>query len=611
MASTSPAGAVAGYGDVPADVYYTAPVQWATDSNIISEVGPCFLPDASVSRGEAALYLWRMQSSPDPSTSHSFVDVPESLDQAVSWLVDERITTGTSPTTFAPDETLTRAQLAAFLWRLADEPLPDTSHPFTDVTTPWQQQPIAWLLAEGITTGTSPTTFVPNETLTRAHVFTFLYRYNDNPRVAVDNTSPRCSPSGRFTSVVAGAAHACGIRTDGTVQCWTPSAEAEPSCEFHSEGRLICRQIDYGQFHHGQEEAPAGTFSQIAIAPQHVCGLRSDGTIFCWGNPDRRDAPAGTFTAIAISEEQNCGLRADGTVRCRDYTGHGPSLRGLTGKFTSIVGGSDDGGALGGVCGIRTDGTVDCWATLGPPADRFRRVALGSSSTCGIVIDGTVNCSHSNPVSNLASLNGSIHGGGELTCERRTDDTLTCRGNVEWTQAPTGFIPSAPGHGTCSTDGPITTCWKYVQRTNAPAGIFTSIHRGSELTCERLIDGTITCTGKYRWTDAPTGTFTFIDAGGEVMCGIRSGGTVECWGNVEQTDVPAGTFTFVAVGRATDFNDIPPACGIRSDGTVECWGNRPNYDQPDAPTGTFSSLAAGVGFMCGIRTDGTAKCWLV
>ena len=95
------------------------------------------------------------------------------------------------------------------------------------------------------------------------------------------------------------------------------------------------------------------------------------------------------------------------------------------------------------------------------------------------------------------------------------------------------------------------------------------------------------------------------------MCGIRSGGTVECWGNVEQTDVPAGTFTFVAVGRATDYNDIPPACGIRSGGTVECWGNRPNYDQPDAPTGTFSSLAAGVGFMCGIRTDGTAKCWLV
>ena len=161
--SPAPAGAVAGYGDVPRDRYFTNPVQWAVDAGI-AEPGACFEPGAAATRGDTAAYLWRMQGEPTPTAAHRFVDVTAGWQQdPVSWLYATGITTGTSPTTFGPGETLNRGQFAAFLWRLAGEPTPTTAHRFVDVTAGWQQDPVSWLYATGITTGTSPTTFAPNE----------------------------------------------------------------------------------------------------------------------------------------------------------------------------------------------------------------------------------------------------------------------------------------------------------------------------------------------------------------------------------------------------------------------------------------------------------------
>ncbi len=195
VGSAYPAGAVAGYGDVPGGAWYTDAVQWSADNGIAGVPPPCFEPQAGVSRGETAVWIYNMVNSPYPGRRHSFVDVvDESQHDAVSWMSNTGVTTGTSATTFAPDDILTRAQAAAFLHRLAGEPVAP-AHRFRDVVAGWQQAAVSWMSNTGITTGTSATTFAPDDTLTRAHLVTFLWRYQNEPGVTVDTASPHCDPS--------------------------------------------------------------------------------------------------------------------------------------------------------------------------------------------------------------------------------------------------------------------------------------------------------------------------------------------------------------------------------------------------------------------------------
>ena len=192
---SSPAGAVAGFGDVPEGTWYTDAVQWSVDNNITGLEGPCFDPDAAVSRGETAVWIYNMENQPDAGERHPFTDVTDaSQDDAISWMANTGITTGTSPTTFAPDETLKRGQVAAFLHRLDDEPSAPP-HNFSDVVASWQQDAVSWMAHTGITTGTSPTTFAPEDTLKRGQLITFLYRYQGEPEVTLDTTTPHCDPT--------------------------------------------------------------------------------------------------------------------------------------------------------------------------------------------------------------------------------------------------------------------------------------------------------------------------------------------------------------------------------------------------------------------------------
>ena len=190
----SPAEGVAGFGDVAEDRYFAHAVQWMVDNGITAGTSEaCFSPDDPVTRGQVATFLWRMEGEPD-ATPHEFVDVVAAYQQRpISWLASNGLAFGTTQTTFAPDDAVTRGEFAAMLHRLAGQPSANV-HPFTDVTASWQQQPIAWMAAESITTGTSPTTFSPNDTVTRGQLASFLYRYKGSPAVELDPNSPRCGP---------------------------------------------------------------------------------------------------------------------------------------------------------------------------------------------------------------------------------------------------------------------------------------------------------------------------------------------------------------------------------------------------------------------------------
>ena len=305
--------------------------------------GIVFLPDAPVSRGEAAVYIWNMEGQPS-APSHSFVDVTnENQNTAVSWMSHNQITTGTTPTTFEPDTTLTRAHLVTFLHRLIGEP-EAPAHPFIDVHASWQQNSVSWASHTGITTGTSPTTFEPDTTLTRAHFVTFLWRYKGKPDVTVDPDTPSCDPSSTdetdtnetdtnetdtnetdtnetdtnetdtnetdtnetdtneatdtnetdtdeatdtnrvFTAVSVGSDHSCAIDTNNKIACW-------------------------GRNDHGQASAPRGEFTMVSAGHDHSCAIHTNGTIECWGenHVGETDAPDGEFTTVSTASFHSCG----------------------------------------------------------------------------------------------------------------------------------------------------------------------------------------------------------------------------------------------------------------------------------------------------------------
>ena len=170
------------YRDVSKDSYYYDAVQWASNKGITNGVSDgVFAPDWVCTRGQIVTFLWRSVGSPASKTAEiPFADVAEDAyyAQAVLWAVENGITKGTSETTFSPDQTCTRAHAVAFLYRLAGSPAV-TGSSFQDVAADaYYNAAVAWAVQQGITKGTSETTFSPNETCTRAQIVTFLYRMN-------------------------------------------------------------------------------------------------------------------------------------------------------------------------------------------------------------------------------------------------------------------------------------------------------------------------------------------------------------------------------------------------------------------------------------------------
>lgn len=194
--TTAPASSTAGFGDVRDGAFYDEPVQWMVNEAITTGTSPnCFSPEAPVTRGQAAAFMWRMEGFPTGSPLHPFTDIESTWQiDPVSWMFDLGITTGTTDTTYSPDDVLTRGQLAALLWRLAGRPGAPAPDQFPDVVASWQITPVGWMVQEGITTGTSPTTFSPNDTVTRGQLATFFYRYKHSPPVFVDIAHPDDPP---------------------------------------------------------------------------------------------------------------------------------------------------------------------------------------------------------------------------------------------------------------------------------------------------------------------------------------------------------------------------------------------------------------------------------
>ena len=170
------------FDDVSADAYYNQAVQWAQEKGITDGISSnLFGPKQPCTRSQIVTFLWRAAGSPEPkSTAAGMTDVvPGSYyAKAVAWAVENGITTGTAEGTFSPDATCTRAQAVTFLAR-AQNAKATGKTAFSDVPADsYFADAVAWAQANGVTTGTSETTFSPDNDCTRAQIVTFLYRAN-------------------------------------------------------------------------------------------------------------------------------------------------------------------------------------------------------------------------------------------------------------------------------------------------------------------------------------------------------------------------------------------------------------------------------------------------
>ena len=167
--------------DVATGSYYEDAVDWAVENGITQGTDDThFSPDGICTRAQAATFLWRAAGSPKPETrTMRFTDVPAGsyYYDAVLWAVENGITKGTSNTTFSPNMTCTRAQIVTFLWRSEKSPAAGTANLFVDVkSTVYYADAVLWAVKEDITKGTTSTTFSPNADCTRAQIVTFLWR---------------------------------------------------------------------------------------------------------------------------------------------------------------------------------------------------------------------------------------------------------------------------------------------------------------------------------------------------------------------------------------------------------------------------------------------------
>ncbi|MCD8065958.1 MAG: S-layer homology domain-containing protein [Oscillospiraceae bacterium] len=173
------AGKSGPFDDVSYSDYCGEAVEWAVEQGVtVGTSDTTFSPNDTCTRAEIITFLYRAAGSPDiGDTENPFSDVSEDdyYYSAVLWAYANGL--DDSSETFSPADPCTRAMVVEFLWRFAGSPTTETTSAFTDVSDGDScAEAVAWALAQGVTTGTTETTFSPDDTCTRGQIVTFLYR---------------------------------------------------------------------------------------------------------------------------------------------------------------------------------------------------------------------------------------------------------------------------------------------------------------------------------------------------------------------------------------------------------------------------------------------------
>ena len=468
----------------------------------------------------------------------------------------------------------------------------------------------------------------------------------------------------RFVSIGVGDRGGCGLRGDGTIDCWSKSrSEAMPvvgpftdlssGCWHHIDGDLVCgydiTQSRLGPFiaasgacgvrPSGTIECsesqliampPGGPFVEISVGRLHACAIRFNGELACWGDnsiyrysdhgagtiyeryPGPVDAPSGLFTAVAAGWHHTCGIHTGGEVACWGDNYYGQSTP-PEGTFTTLRVARDF------TCGLRSDGTASCWggrpgtgdkfethvenAPSPPPLGYFVALDMGSARACGLRASGNVDCWY--PGSSYPEAEGRTH-----------FDSSTGQDYGAWsvtyeiTYVPAGLFQSLSigARHACGirSEGDVI-CWGADLQTQSspPIRVFDTLDAGGYHTCGLLQDGGVHCWGdnSLGQLDAPPGVFAVLTAGWQHTCALRISGLIACWGQNSHgaAKPPSGSFAAISAGGRH-------SCATNTAGQINCWGDD-TYGQSSPPNGPFTELSSGALHTCALRPNGTAECW--
>ena len=246
-----------------------------------------------------------------------------------------------------------------------------------------------------------------------------------------------------FASVDAGSLHTCGLRSGGSVRCW-------------------------GASYPTVTDVPSGRYSQVSTGWGHACAVTTGGSVRCWGDDEfgQSQPPSGRFSSVSAGWGHTCGLKTDKTVACWGYNFSGQS-RPPDGMFSAVAAGGNHS------CGILTSGSLRCWGLnssrqASPPGGTFMSVSAGWRHTCAVKDDATVACWGNNGSGQTAAPTGkfsSVSAGEGHSCGLKTDKTVACWGANDSGQA------------------------------RVPAGAFVSVSAGQHHSCSLNAAGTVVCRG--------------------------------------------------------------------------------------------------------------------
>ena len=249
--------------------------------------------------------------------------------------------------------------------------------------------------------------------------------------------------------------------------------------------------------------------STLSAGSSHVCGIKTDSTLICWGKNAHNQAtpPEGTFTQVSAGDDSNCALRTDGTLACWGRDSYGETSP-PPGYYKQVETGNYH------ACALDENGVPKCWGSNGEGKidslpGPFQQLTLGYSHSCGFKADGTAECwgKSSEGQTNIPADTtfSSIVAGGFCTCGIKTDG--------------------------------IAICWG---KTTKSYGYLTQIDFNSSL-CGLKVDNTVSCPSMDY---VPSDVFSYVTVGGWAgfACGLKTEGLVACWGNNNygQTTPPKG-----------------------------------------------------------------------
>lgn len=471
----------------------------------------------------------------------------------------------------------------------------------------------------------------------------------------------------------------CALKTDGTIWCWGDNFN----------GQLGDGNSPTDSVLPVQEATGATDWAQVDMTRHHACAIKTNGTLWCWGRdlygalgndpaladsdvPVQEATGSTDWLELSAGASHNCGIRTNGTLWCWGENGNGQlgDGSGPTDQATPVqeaTGATDWDKVSAGAaqtCAVKNNGTLWCWGS-----DSYDSLGDGGS-----IADSAVPVQEATGATNWVDVDAGNWGG----CGLQSDNTLWCWGynysgrigdgtetqRSQPTQETSGnsWDSFSFGGSVCAIDNTGQLfCWgtnyngglaqgydlefpEYFRRASSDK--WKDISIGSYSSCGVKMDDTIHCWGENwagqlgdgtllnRVTSAPISggsTWKQLSFGSQHGCAIRSDDTLWCWGygasgrlgnnsTGSENPTPAqvnggGSWKYVSAGRGH-------TCGIQSDDTLWCWGSNLsamtglNTTSGDTlvPTqvsggGSWKYVITANSHTCGIQTDDTLWCW--